>query len=361
MNTVSFTALRIIGVPLCTIVLYYGIYSVYPQALENYIVRLGGINWLWLDILINIAASIILSESSIVFYHYLDKKIPWEINAMRRAWIQFPLLTLFTAILIFLILGFYWLILGQPFQADELYASLATGIIISLLMNGTYTGIFLFGKWKKSLIENEILQKEAAQIRLALLRQQIAPHFLFNSLNVLAGLIEEDTKAASEFVMNLSRLYRYALNVADSSLTPLRQEIQAAQAYLSLVQARFNNGFTIDFLIPQHLDEYLIPPLTLQILIENIFKHNKISSENPLHITIRCDLDRECISVKNTVNPIDAGGLGKGLAIIESRYQAFKIQNALSLHSSREEFEAIVPLLNRKRHHLETIAQESTQ
>lgn len=162
------------------------------------------------------------------------------------------------------------------------------------------------------------LQRENNTARYTALQQQLNPHFLFNSLNTLIAEIEYDPAGAVSFTRRLSDVYRYVLQVQDRPLVTLAEELRFAEAYLYLHRVRLGDclGFRCD--IPDQARERRLPPLTLQLLIENVIKHNAITASHPLEITIRTD--GQCLEVSNPVRPKrGAQSEGVGLRNLSNR------------------------------------------
>lgn len=139
---------------------------------------------------------------------------------------------------------------------------------------------------KKILLKGERVKTENVSAQFESLKNQLDPHFLFNSLNVLNALIEENPDRAQEFTNSLSTIYRYILEQKDKQLVPLEQELKFATNYIKLLQVRFEDALTFE--IPSEVKQQgaKIIPLALQLLLENVIKHNKISSIQPIHIRI---------------------------------------------------------------------------
>lgn len=178
------------------------------------------------------------------------------------------------------------------------------------------------------------------------LKSQIGPHFLFNSLNVLNGLIEENPKKAQEFVSELSSIYRYVLEQKDKSLVSLEEELNFSQNYMNLVQKRFEDG--LEFEIQGNANPDLkIVPLSLQILLENSIKHNRISSDEPLKIIVK--LRENSLEITNNLLPKNkkTESTGKGLNNIISRYAAYT-NRKVEISKTETDFSVIIPLLSEK-------------
>ncbi len=165
------------------------------------------------------------------------------------------------------------------------------------------------------------LQKESLQSQFDLLKQQVNPHFLFNSLNVLTSLIKLDPDLAERFSENLSKVYRYVLENKDHELVDLRTELQFLDAYILLLNIRFTDKLKVNINIPEDRLNDLIIPLAMQLLIENAIKHNAMSKSVPLSIEIFIDKENYLYIVNNlNERPSQLISTGIGLKNIEKRY-----------------------------------------
>lgn len=178
------------------------------------------------------------------------------------------------------------------------------------------------------------------------LKSQIGPHFLFNSLNVLNGLINENPDKAQEFVGELSTIYRYVLEQKDKALVPLRDEIEFSTTYMNLIQKRYEDG--LEFSINVEVDEKdQIVPLSLQILLENCIKHNRISSEEPLRINV--EQHKQYLTITNNLQPKNSmqKSTGKGLVNIIEQYRNLTKKDVL-IQETENEFIVKIPILSEK-------------
>lgn len=171
--------------------------------------------------------------------------------------------------------------LTKPFMV----AATLTGILFVVTINLALFGREFFDNWKSELIRNERLSKERAEVQFDNLKNQFNPHFLFNSLTSLNSLIFDNPHLASEFLQQLSKVYRYVLQ-ANNDLVSLETELTFIKRYVHLLETRFQEGLKVDVEISEEALEKKIAPVTLQILIENAIKHNIASVQKPLHIRI---------------------------------------------------------------------------
>lgn len=196
---------------------------------------------------------------------------------------------------------------------------------------------------RQSLLENEQLKQQNLENELVALKNQINPHFLFNSLNTLSSLIRED-KEATTFINKLSYMYRYILQSGDRNLVSLKEELKFLESYIYLIKSRYRDRFTLEITIAEsHLEEQ-IPPLALQLLVENAVKHNEISEENPL--TVRIYSKDGYIFVANTLRPRTSleESTGNGLANLAKRYFLL-LKQEISINKDKDLFSVRLPLL----------------
>ena len=186
-------------------------------------------------------------------------------------------------------------------QGRFIWAYLGLGFV-NIFLSFLFEGISRFEDWKANLQRQEQLQRNFRQSQLQALKSQVNPHFLFNSLNSLSCLIEEDTEAAERFLDEMSKVYRYMLRPETEQLAPLKTEIQFLESYLHLLKVRFGESLqtTVD-IDPAHSD-YLLPALTLQAVVDNAISLNAMSRDQPLAIEIRTDGDRMLL-VRHNINP----------------------------------------------------------
>lgn len=173
------------------------------------------------------------------------------------------------------------------------------------------------------LLKSERQEKAHILSQFEVLKNQINPHFLFNSMNILAALIPENPVKAVEFTNRFSKVYRRLLELREQPLVTLEQELDLVEAYLYLQKMRFSESLQAEVDIPKHVNtRYCLPPFTLQILVENAIKHNIVAAENPLHIRISW-LSGGKLEVSNNLQlrgtPVESTGLG--LDILKSRYE----------------------------------------
>jgi hypothetical protein len=195
---------------------------------------------------------------------------------------------------------------------------------------------------QESRIENEQLKQQNLENELAALKNQIDPHFLFNSLNSLTSLIRDNEKA-TQFVKKLSYMYRYILQSSDTNLVLVKEELKFLESYTYLMETRYRDRLSIEVAIEERLLDRELPPLALQLLVENSVKHNEISASNPLTVKIYSKADS--IFVENPIRSRStlAEGTGTGLLNLKKRYLLLRKQE-LKVSTENDIFKVELPL-----------------
>ena len=209
-----------------------------------------------------------------------------------------------------------------------------------------YEGLYVMRQWRQTYLEKEELIKAQWQTRFNSLKNQVNPHFLFNSLNALSALIEESPVQASQFVDELSKMYRYLLQANERELTQLSTELTFIESYVHLLQTRHGTGINVQMAVADaHLTSSL-PPLTLQLLVENAVKHNVVLANRPLLIEIGTTENRQ-LRVRNNLQRKNgrSSSNGVGLANISAKYRMLT-QTDIIIRDDDGYFTVLLPLLN---------------
>ena len=215
---------------------------------------------------------------------YLWKKFPWEESPYRHLILEIILILVYTLTFSSL-LYFFERKAGNIHRVENLGMEIFITLTITFLITSIHESIFFYQQWKYNFSKSVRLEKDNIEARYEALRAQINPHFLFNSLNSLTTMVE-DNKHAVDYVKNLSDLLRYMLKSSEMELAPIRDEISIMNSYISLQKMRFPETLNIKVNVPENFYQYVVPPLVLQMLVENCIKHNIISKEKPLSVEI---------------------------------------------------------------------------
>ncbi|MBM6993542.1 MAG: histidine kinase [Prevotella sp.] len=236
-----------------------------------------------------------------------------------------------------------------PFQEliKEIYLlSIIATFTSSIYANNTFQQLFVRQQEKNHQLERENAhQKEVnMQAMLMALKSQVDPHFLFNNFSILSELIEEDPKEAGMFLDNLSRVYRYKLVNMDHDLLSVENELKMLRAYVHLIEKRFGTSIQVNFPTSSHLADKHVPPLAIQLLVENAIKHNAHTTADPLVVDIRVEGDD--IVVSNRIHPLVSRpeGTGVGLSNLMARYRLLSERQPEVIQTT-ERFTVKLPLL----------------
>lgn len=197
------------------------------------------------------------------------------------------------------------------------------------------------------LLQNQILKTENIRVQFELLRQQISPHFLFNSLSTLRSMIRSSNQNAENFVIKLSDIYRLLLAFKEIDTISLKEELEFIEDYSFLLFARYEHMLHIEIDIPQDVLSFRIPTFTLQLLLENCVKHNIVSKEKPLHIKIY-DSGVKSICIENNlqkrINKEEESGIG--LQNLTKRYDLLGVPDGIQIFSDESVYRVKIKLLN---------------
>ncbi|WP_183558927.1 sensor histidine kinase [Mucilaginibacter sp. SP1R1] len=224
------------------------------------------------------------------------------------------------------------------------------GILINLVF---YMFLhLLYQNYRNQQVNIELERTKADNLgaQYELLKQQVNPHFLFNSLNTLKAMVETDDKNTVDFILKLSNFYRFTLESRKLDLIHLSEEMEIVEAYNFLLKARFEDGFTFTNTINEKYMGTLIPPFTLQLLIENCIKHNIVSLEHPLHIKIYDENDSLVIENPLQLKRSDESSLGVGLSNINLRYSHL-LEKHIEIIKTDNTFKIKLPLIHEHYHH----------
>jgi sensor histidine kinase YesM len=212
-------------------------------------------------------------------------------------------------------------------------------LVISMLFSLTF-----FKRWRIENEENERLKRNELELQNRALKSQLNPHFLFNNLNTLSGLIQQDQQIANDFLKEMSDMYRYILQTTEQEVVPLKNEIQFAENYNRLLKKRFGKNFNYSIEI-DNLD-YMLPPISLHLILENIVKHNRIDDEYPMHFTIK--QKDAYLLVENTIKLREnVDSTKKGLKILAEQY-LFLTKKTIEISRNNNKFLVKLPLLKIK-------------
>lgn len=327
---------KLIGIPTLGVLIFFSFFGeICPPFTNTYFIGLG--------ICLFITAVMWLGNAEIFDRFHL--KMPLMEDTMKRTFL------IAISCLSYTVLGYIItkLVIDHIFPNphnnwDSFWFDFKITLIFTTLLVVISETVYFFEQWKKTLIDAEKLKKENNQAQLDSLRNQVNPHFLFNSLNTLISIIPDCPDTAIDFTQKLSNVYRYLLSVREKELVELQTELDFIQSYIFLLKVRFEQNLIFEIEIPEELKTRLLPPVSLQLLIENAIKHNVVSREKPLRIQMY--VENDFLIVKNNLQAKleKEASTGIGLENIRKRYQILSAKQMEVIHSSNH-FTIALPLL----------------
>lgn len=301
----------------------------------------------------NLLSKFLINFPNLLFICYLDYRLIQKLDIhfswnnyssmIKRFFIEFFLGIIIIIVWVVLINLIIYLYKGQeiiPFK--KIFYSSIIGVIINILLILTMEFYFQYTRHYETALDNAWLKKENSHFQYEILKNQLNPHFLFNSLNTLSALVSFDGNKAKEFTRKLSNVYRHVLEQHNKELITLEEEINFLKDYIFLLKTRFESNLQISVQIKDvHLTKKIIP-MALQILIENAVKHNSITDSKPLKINIISDANS--ITVHNIIqHKKSEASWGIGLKNIRMQYAKFNQE--VNVIVTPNDFKVILPLL----------------
>ncbi len=272
---------------------------------------------------------------------FLWHKFPWEFHPVKHLIWELVLITAWTMLYSFTLYTIErWTEIFL--RVEDLFMEAFVTLLITYLITAIHELVFFYKQWKHNFSKSIRLEKDNIQAKYETLKTQINPHFLFNSLNSLTNLVDEN-EAAVKYITDLSDFFRYMLGSRDKELVLVREEINLLKKYIHLQQSRFKTNLNIAVDVPESFYHYAIPPLVLQILVENSIKHNIISRDKPLKVSVRAG--NESLVVENNLQKKSGiSSTGQGLRNITERYRLFTTRE-VEITETSAIFKVAIPLL----------------
>ncbi|HET9824544.1 MAG TPA: histidine kinase [Chitinophagaceae bacterium] len=299
-----------------------------------------------LYVIIYLASVIIILETGRFIILYLHKRTSESGRGRSRFWktCLFVSVSNFILILSTFCISHFIRHIRPNITSFLLIAILISGIVLALVQAGVYEGLFYFMRVRKLEQEKEELLRINLQSQFDSLKQQVNPHFLFNSINTVSSLIDKDPEKAKKFLVEMSKVYRYLLQANEEQLVTLETELKFVEPYFHLLKTRFNEGLDLNIQIDNGCKNFLLPALTLQLLIENAIKHNVVEKEKPLTISIATN--NGFLSVVNNLqkkrNQIASTKIG--LANIMAKYKLLN-EREIIVKETDDKFTVLIPLI----------------
>ncbi|MFK8060170.1 MAG: sensor histidine kinase [Polaribacter sp.] len=301
----------LLGICIC----YFLIYSELQDA-AVYILKDA-----FLSGVLGILIALLISKTVIV----LNRFLPWQTQTGNRLFIGF---IAHFSITYFLVLGLFYVYNLMFFDVTTFFEKYESSniklaiilLILTLIFEVVYFALYSYYSYSKFQIETVKQERKQIELQLKALKSQLSPHFLFNSLNTISSLIFKDESRAETFIRRLAKMYDFTLKSYHQKLITVKEELDFVNSYIYLLQTRFQDKFIFTIAINNDLLMTKIPPLTLQMLIENAVKHNQLSKEKPLKINISSTESEIIIENNITKTPNNITSFNIGLKNINTRY-----------------------------------------
>ena len=304
----------------------------------------------------------VLSYTNTVYFSYMQKRKFEEYEIIKRIVYGIVGATIITLLSIFILRAIiavlFYSASFEDFINNESWRGYSFGLWITLTIISIFYTIYFYNRYQKNRIKEQKIIAGTASAQFDALKNQLDPHFLFNSLNVLTSLIDENPEAAQNFTTSLSKVYRYVLEQKNKELVSVDEELQFAKTYVRLLKMRFEDS--IIFEIPEKASnpEAKVVPLSLQLLLENAVKHNIVNSSKPLKIRIYENGGN--LIVENVLQPKEVikKSSGVGLTNIMQRYSLLS-DRKVAINKTASHFEVAIPMLTKQISVITTQTQES--
>ena len=283
----------------------------------------------------------------IQYDHAIRRKFPTLKETGKRIFFKAfvnPLVMVPSVLMIFFIYD-YFSILGYQLHPGDLKWGYLIGLSINLLFDTLWEVLYLLEKYRESLAEKDLLEKMSMEHAFENLKGQVNPHFLFNCFNTLSSLIEEDKAEAERFLNELSKVYRYLLRSNEDGVSTVEKEIKFIQSYFQLLKTRYGESLQMSIDIDRRYYPYLLPSLSLQLLVENAVKHNIVSRQNPLILEVFTTEGNKLVVNNNLQRkPLAVRSTHIGLSNIQAKYKLMN-QEGFQVVEGESNFMVVLPLV----------------
>lgn len=301
--------------------------------------------------------SVILTFINGVFFDYLNHRVVW------KKYKKYRLLIGAVGGVVLTMLGIFWIriLINMGFEGlgwDEFIANeraiyYAISLLITIVVSVFFHAVYFYRSLQEKKVKEHKIIAGTASAKFDALKNQLDPHFLFNSLNVLTSLIEEDPDQAQKFTTSLSKVYRYVLEQKNKDLVTVDEELQFAKTYVRLLKMRFEDSIIFDIPEQSSNPDAKIVPLSLQLLLENAVKHNVVTASNPLHIKVFEQDGRLTISNNLQEKQVVKKSSGVGLVNIQQRYDILS-NRSVDIEKTPSNFSVSIPMLTKQISVMET-------
>ncbi|MVT39572.1 sensor histidine kinase [Chitinophaga oryziterrae] len=349
-------SLKLVFIPVVLVLIYSFTYMIDPYSdiwseFEN-----GEVKCILLEVFIDLLLSWAILEISVGISHALERRFQWTRSPVLRFILQTVLTIVTVGCVLYLQHLVFYFIYGDveltESQNMNVWRFVWVSIFVSVIVSAVHTGYFFLQRWQLSMSEATALKLKTAELKeiamqaeLQSLKLQLDPHFMFNNFSTLSELINEDPAVASEFLNNLSRVYRYMIQNLKKDLVQLKVEIEFLKSYIYLMKIRHDDNMQVIIQLDENVMDSAIPPVTLQMLTENAIKHNIATGNSPLVIHIICK--EGYITITNNLQRIahTIPSTGMGLRNITDRYRILSGREPVIAETDTT-FYVALPVLN---------------
>ena len=256
-------------------------------------------------------------------YFRLPRREDWLLRPWRRLGVLLALISLYTIPIAFLLLWMWRAVTGDPgTRQHALTTALFAVVALVIAITHVYETVFLLRDWESDRMRSARLEQARLQTELESLGREVDPHFLFNNLNALVHLVDQQSAAAPSFIRTLSATYRYVLECRGRTLVPLSDELEALERHRALAHIRYAGGVRLALDVPQDdAVRLFLPPVSLAELFQNALKHNTVGPADPLHIRVRVEDTTLVFENDLRPGPGTAASTGIGLDNLKERFR----------------------------------------
>ncbi len=294
---------------------------------------------------LSLLSGFLISYPDLFIIQYMNRIAPWGKNLIKRISIELVFTVSFAALIsVLFTLLVNWIHIYEDDIASVLITNVLIYIVINIIVVAVFEAWIFFIESDRAKQKADLLQQELSQIKFEVLKSQINPHFLFNSLNVLSSLLKNDTSKAEQFIDEFSQIYRYVLETIEQPVSTLSKELEFMRSYLFLQQIRYGDTLTFSVNISADLLSWVLPPLSLQVVLENAIKHNIVNESKPLKIEILSE--NNILLIRNNIQlKISGNSIGLGLKNLVKRYALIsKLEPTFTVVNNQ--YIAKLPLIN---------------
>jgi hypothetical protein len=293
----------------------------------------------------------VLSYVNTLYFVYIKRLEFRNFDVLKRIFYGISGATLLSVIAIFILRAFA--VVGlyggsfRDFLENESWSGYSFGLGVTISIISFFYVVYFYNRYQKNKVKEQKVIAGAASAKFDALKNQLDPHFLFNSLNVLTSLIEENPESAQKFTTALSKVYRYVLEQKNKDLVTVDEELKFAKTYMSLLKMRFEDSIIFDIPEGATNPDSRVVPLSLQLLLENAVKHNMVTAQKPLHIKVYEDGDYLVVMNNLQIKQIVKKSSGVGLENIKQRYALLSNKKVI-INQRAKDFAVAIPMLTKQ-------------